>query len=183
MIHVQIGTLAETPASALLNPVDADWQAATPAARRVELVAGAQLDAQRAALGPLPVGSAAITSGGELKAQFLIHVVVRSREEPVSPGGVRRALQNGLRRAAEWGIADVAMPPLGAGAGNLDAEESAAVMLPVLREHLLEHPYPTGVQIVVESQYELEAFERELATESDRAAALPLLDDPRPDPG
>ncbi len=183
MIEVILGTLAETPASALLNPVDAQWQPATPAARRVAVAAGAQLDAQRHALGDLPVGSAAITSGGELRAQFLIHVVVRSREEAVSPTGVRRALENGLRRAAEWGIRDVAMPPLGTGAGNLDAEESAAIMLPVLLEHLGGGACPSQVRIVVESAYELEAFQRELAREPAQAPPLPLLDDWLTPPG
>jgi O-acetyl-ADP-ribose deacetylase (regulator of RNase III) len=176
VIDVALGTLAETPATALLNPVDAQWQAATPVARRVELAAGAELDAQRAALGDLPVGSAAITAAGELPAQFLIHVVVRSREEPVSPGGIRRGLQNALRRAVEWGIADLALPPLGTGAGNLDAEEAAAVMLPVLLEHLEESAYPAQIRIVVESEYELQAFRRELARASG-ATPLPLLDE------
>ena len=162
-IDVELGVLAETPAAALLNPVDAERSAATPAARRVELLAGPAALAQLTPLGELPVGSATITSGGELPAQFLIHVVVRSREDGVTGGGVRRALQNGLRRAVEWGIPEVAMPPLGTGAGNLDAEESAALMVPVLREHLRTSPYPSRVRIVVESEYELEAFRRELA--------------------
>ncbi len=162
-LAVDLGVLAETPAGALVNPVDDDWQAATPAARRLELAAGAVRAAQRRALGELPVGSATITPAGSLPAQFLIHVVVRSRDEGVTRGGVRRALQNGLRRAVEWAITDVAMPPLGTGAGNLDAEESAAVMLPVLRAHLRAAAFPERVRIVVESEYELDSFRRELA--------------------
>ncbi len=165
-IDLELGVLAETRASALLNPVDAEQSAATPAARRVEMLAGPAALAQLAPLGELPVGAASITSGGELAAQFLIHVVVRSREDGVTRGGVRRALQNALRRAVEWGIPEIATPPLGTGAGNLDAEESAAVMVPVLREHLRTSPYPSRVRIVVESEYELEAFRRELARTS-----------------
>jgi O-acetyl-ADP-ribose deacetylase (regulator of RNase III) len=171
VIEIAVGELAETPASALLNPVDADWRAATPVARRVELLAGSQAEVQREALGEMPVGSAAITPAGALPAQFLIHLVVRSRDEAVSRGGVRRALQNALRRAGEWAVADVALPPLGTGAGNLDAEESAAVMVPVLREHLRTSAYPSRVRIVVESEYELEAFRRELARNADPGAA------------
>ena len=169
-IDVDLGVLAEAHAAALLNPVDAEQSAATSAARRVELLAGPAALAQLAPLGELPVGSATITCGGDLPAQFLIHVVVRSREDGVTRGGVRRALQNALRRAVEWGIPDVATPPLGTGAGNLDAEESAAVMVPVLREHLRTSPYPSRVRIVVESEYELEAFRRELARSAEAAS-------------
>lgn len=169
-IELQLGVLAETPASAILNPVDAERGAATPAARRVELLAGPGSAAPFQALGDLPVGSATMSGAGDLPAQFLIHVVVRSRDEAVTRGGVRRGLQNALRRAVEWAIPDVAMPPLGTGAGNLDAEESAAVMVPVLREHLRTSPFPARVRIVVESEYELDAFRRELARAGDPAA-------------
>ncbi len=179
-LAVDLGVLAETPATALLNPVDDEWRPATTAARRLELSAGAEVDAQRRALGELPVGSAAITAAGALPAQFLIHVVVRSRDEGVTRGGVRRALQNGLRRALEWAIPDVAMPPLGTGAGNLDAEESAAVMLPVLREHMQTALHPARVRIVVESQYELDAFRRELGRGGDALPELPALADADP---
>ena len=168
-IALEIGVLAETPASAILNPVDSERGAATPAARRVELVAGPAGAAPLDALGELPVGSATIAAAGGLPAQFLVHVVVRSRDEGVTRGGVRRALQNALRRAVEWAIPDVALPPLGTGAGNLDAEESAAVMVPVLREHLRTSPFPARVRIVVESEYELDAFRRELDRGADPA--------------
>ncbi len=162
-IDLQLGILAETPATAILTPVDAERGGATPAARRVEMSAGPESLAPLQALGELPVGSATISGAGGLPAQFLIQVVVRSREEAVTRGGVRRGLQNALRRAVEWAIADVALPPLGTGAGNLDAEEAAAVMVPVLREHLRTSPYPARVCIVVESDYELDAFRQELA--------------------
>ncbi len=169
-IDLQLGVLAETPASAILTPVDAERGPATSAARQLELIAGPASGAPLAALGELPVGSATMSGAGGLPAQFLIHVVVRSRDEAVTRGGVRRGLQNALRRAVEWAIPDIALPPLGTGAGNLDAEESAAVLVPVLREHLRTSPYPARVRLVVESEYELDAFLRELARGGDPAA-------------
>jgi O-acetyl-ADP-ribose deacetylase (regulator of RNase III) len=162
MIRLRLGDLTEASAQAILRPVAADWSAPTPAMRRVEQAAGAEVAAQLEKLGELPVGSAVITGGGDLPASFLIHAVVRSREEGVTPGGVRRALQNGLRRLQEWGIDSVALAPLGTGAGNLDPEEAAEVMVPVLLEHLAASSPPPSVTILVETDYELEAFRREL---------------------
>jgi hypothetical protein len=72
------------------------------------------------------------------------------------------------------------MPPLGTGAGNLDAEEAAAVMLPVLREHLQTAVYPERVRIVVESPYELDAFRRELTRGDDALPELPALSEADP---
>ncbi|MGH7606590.1 MAG: macro domain-containing protein, partial [Gemmatimonadales bacterium] len=114
----------------MLRPVSAEWDAVTPPMRRLEAAAGAQVEAACRRMGELPVGSAVITGAGALTAQFMVHVVVRSREEPVTPASVRRGLENGLRRLAEWAIESVAMAPLGTGAGNLDAEDAARIMIP-----------------------------------------------------
>lgn len=74
------------------------------------------------------VRGAVITPAGDLSASFIIHVAVQSHDEPVSVGGVRKALLNGLRRASTMGIETLALPPLGTGAGNLDAEAADGVL-------------------------------------------------------
>ncbi len=90
-----------------------------------------------------------------------------------------KALRNGLRRADEWGVEALTLPPLGTGAGNLDAEAAAAVMVPILREWLLSDRQPRRIVIVVESEYEREAFERASGPDGVRdggAEGLPTLD-------
>jgi O-acetyl-ADP-ribose deacetylase len=160
VIRIIHGELAATPREAVLRPVAAEWTAVTPAMRRLELAAGPTVESQCQALGELPVGSAIITGAGALAAQFMVHVVVRSLDEQVSDAGVRRGLQNGLRRLAEWGITHVAMAPLGTGAGNLDAEDSAAIMIPVIRQAMRGGGPPAEVDIHVDSDYERDVFER-----------------------
>ncbi|MGH7464845.1 MAG: macro domain-containing protein, partial [Longimicrobiales bacterium] len=91
-----------------------------------------------------------------------VHAIVRSMDEPVTGSGVRRALQNGLRRLAEWGIQRVAMAPLGTGAGNLDADEAASIMVAVLLEHVQEGGPPSEIVIYVDSEYEKDVFEEHL---------------------
>jgi O-acetyl-ADP-ribose deacetylase len=162
VIRIVQGDLAGSSAEAVLRPVSAEWAAVTPAMRRLEIAAGPSVEAQCRTLGELPVGSATITPAGDLAAKFMIHVVVRSVEERVTEAGVRRGLQNGLRRLVEWGIRRVALPPLGTGAGNLDAEESAAIMIPVLLEQMAATGIPAEVEVVVDSDYEREVFERRL---------------------
>ena len=163
MIHVVLGVIEDTGAAAVLRPVSAEWEAVTPVMRRLEVAAGDEVLEQCRRLGELPVGSAVITGAGALDAQFMVHVIVRSLDEPVSVSGVRRALQNGMRRLSEWAIDTVAVAPLGTGAGNLDAEESAQAMIPALVEHMRDAAYPKQVEIVVDSEYEREAFERAVA--------------------
>jgi O-acetyl-ADP-ribose deacetylase len=159
LIAVRQGEIAEARTTAILRPVTAEWSAVNPAMRRLELAAGPTLEAQCSRLGELPVGSAVITpAGGALHVQLMVHVIVRSAVEPVSEAGIVRALQNGLRRLAEWGVESVALPPLGTGAGNLDAEDSARLMLPLLLEATAREGGLARVEIVVDSAYELEVF-------------------------
>jgi O-acetyl-ADP-ribose deacetylase len=159
VIRVVQGDITSTDVEAVLRPVSAEWNAVTPATRRLELAAGPTVEAQCRAVGELPVGSAVITSAGALSARFMVHVVVRSVDEQVTEHGVRRCLQNGLRRLAEWGIHEVAMPPLGTGAGNLDAEESAAIMIPILQEQVRAGGPPSEFHIFVDSEYDRDAFD------------------------
>jgi O-acetyl-ADP-ribose deacetylase (regulator of RNase III) len=154
MIRVVRGELAEAGAQAILRPVTSDWAAVTPAMRRLEVAAGADLERQCRSLGELPVGSAVVTGAGDLAAEFMIHVVVRSIEQRVTASGVRRAFVAGLRRLEEWGIRRVAMPLLGTGAGNLDAEESAALLVGVLADAEAGGWAPAEVFIVADSDYE-----------------------------
>ena len=162
MIAVRLADLAGAEVDAVLRPVTAEWTAPTPAMRRVELAAGPEVEARCQDLGELPVGSAVVTPAGSLPAQYLIHVVIRSLEQPSTPGVVQRALRNGLRRVAEWGMASLALPPLGTGAGNLDAEESAELMVPILLEYLRTADPVPRVEVHVDSEYERDAFLGEL---------------------
>lgn len=163
MIEVVQSDVTSLRASAILRPVSAEWDPVSGPARKLEIAAGPQLLEQCEKLGDLPVGSAVITPAGNLDANYLVHAIVRSVDEPVSESTVQRALQNALRRCVEWGIESLAMPPLGTGAGNLDAEAAAAVMVPVLLEHMREADHPTHVAIVVDSEYERDVFRSELA--------------------
>jgi O-acetyl-ADP-ribose deacetylase len=158
MIDVKIGRLETEAAGAALRPVASDFAPVNPSMARFDRAAGPAVAAQCGQLGELPLGSAIITAGGDLPVPFVVHVAVRSAEEDTTVSMVGRGLLNGLRRLEEWGIESVAVAPLGVGAGNLDAEESAEAMLPVLVRHLRSASHPRQVTLVVEDDYQRGAF-------------------------
>ena len=160
MIRVQTGPVGEVQAEAYLRSISSELEADTPLSRDLERAAGPGVAERLQAMGELPVGAAVITPGGDIRAGFLIHVVLQSAEEPVSPTSVRTALQNGLRRAGEWGLRSLALPPLGTGAGNLDPQESAEVMASVLVEFVAAGDPPPEITVVVGEGYEEEGFAR-----------------------
>ncbi len=149
---------AEVGAEALLLSVGTGLEALTSAERSLARQAGAETLGRLQSLGDLPMGGAVVTPGGELPFPFLIHVVIRSPEEAVSAAGIRRAFLNGLRQASEWGVETLAAPPLGIGAGNLDAEDAARVMVEALQVHRMSSFLPRTLVVLVGGRYEEEVF-------------------------
>lgn len=158
MIRVREGRLADSESEAVLRPVSTALEPVCHPGREVEQEAGEDVLERLRGAGEIPVGGAILTPGGDLAASFIIHVAVQSWDEPVSETGVRRALMNGLRRASEWGIETLSLPPLGAGAGNMDPEDSARLVVEVLMEHMAAQPYPREVELVAAREYEAEIF-------------------------
>ena len=135
MIDVRVEDLAFYEGDAIIRPATATLGATTPLLRRLELAGGKTLLDQLVVSEALAIGSAVVTGAGELSVELLVHAIVSSTTERVTRDGVRRAFRSALERASAWQIANVAVPPFGLGAGNLDIEESALVMADELARH------------------------------------------------
>ena len=107
--------------------------------------------------GPVPTGSAAITSGGDLKARYVIHAV-----GPVYDGTSRSAdllasaVRSALRLADEHGLKSVAMPAISTGIFGYPMEEAAEVMLRAAIEYLAGE---TGLERVIFCLYGRPAYQ------------------------
>jgi O-acetyl-ADP-ribose deacetylase (regulator of RNase III) len=166
VIDVRVDDLAFFEGEAIARPVNAMLGATTPVMRKLERAAGAAFTEKTRLTEPLPVGAAVVTNAGELSVELLIHGVVSSDDEPVTRATVRLALMSALQRAIAFQIRELAIAPFGLGAGNLDIDDSAEVMLEVLVEHMKRSQYPSSVVIVAENQHEEEAFRLRLRSTS-----------------
>lgn len=162
MIRVLVSDPDALEADAILRSVGTDLEACTPLEQRLGLQAGLEILDRLRDFGEVPVGGALVTPGGGLRAPFVIHVVIRSGEEGITEQNIRRALLNGLRQADQWGLETLTILPLGTGAGNLEAESSARIMMAVLKDHYGEAELPRDVVIAVPTEYEEDAFLREV---------------------
>lgn len=102
----------------------------------------AQCDEIRARQGGCPTGQAVLTTGGRLKAAYVIHTV-----GPIWRGGAHdedrllaSAYQSSLRLAVQHGITTLAFPSISTGAYGFPLERAAAVAVRAVEEFLLEHP-------------------------------------------
>lgn len=160
MIRVVVDDLAFLAADAIVRPTTARLDPTTPVVRRLETVGGPEFLGRLRLQKDLPVGAAVVTGGGgDLPAEFVIHAVIQSDTEPITRETVARAWLSALERAREWEFARLTVPPLGIGAGNLAVEDAAAIMAAVVKQHLGLGPFPSDVQIVVETTEDRDAFE------------------------
>ena len=162
-IDVRVEDLAFATADAIAWPVTDELRATTPLLRRLETAGGARLRQQLTPHDALPVGSAVVTGAGDLSVEFLVSAVISSATEPVSEGGVRRALLSALQRAGDWQIEHLACAPFGLGAGNLDLEDSAELMAAVIAPHVARARFPSRITVIVESRMEQEVFSAALS--------------------
>jgi O-acetyl-ADP-ribose deacetylase (regulator of RNase III) len=81
-----------------------------------------------ARVGPMPLGSAVVTSAGNLPFKGIIHVAGINMLWRASERSIRDSVANALARAREHGFRSVAFPLIGAGSGSFDEEKALAVM-------------------------------------------------------
>ncbi len=156
MIHVLLDDLAFVRADAVLRPADGSLEPVTPAMRRLDISAGAAFVAQRRVASPLEAGAAVVTGSGDLAAPLVVHVVVQDDRGDAGTDQIRRALMSAWQRAAEWNLAVLAAPLVGAGAGQLGIEEAAALLVDTFGARP-GGDAPRELRIVVEREHELDA--------------------------
>ncbi|MCW4047828.1 MAG: O-acetyl-ADP-ribose deacetylase [Candidatus Bathyarchaeota archaeon] len=108
----------------------------------------------------LLTGKAVITTGGNLKAKYVIHTV-----GPVWRGGNRgepellaQAYQKSLRLAVSKGLKTVAFPSISTGAYGYPVEEASLVALKAVKEFLEKEDNLDEVVFVLFSEHALEVY-------------------------
>jgi O-acetyl-ADP-ribose deacetylase (regulator of RNase III) len=85
-----------------------------------------------ARVGPMPLGSAVVTSAGKLPYRGIIHVAGINMLWRSSERSIQDSVVNALARAREHGFGSVAFPVIGSGSGGFDEARALAVMLSTL---------------------------------------------------
>lgn len=114
----------------------------------------------RAKQGGCPTGEAVITTGGNLKAKYVIHTV-----GPVWSGGRRKedtllrdAYKNSLFLAKDKGLQSLSFPSISTGAYGFPTERAAGLALSTVRDFLEEHTFEE-VRFVLFSPEDLRIYE------------------------
>lgn len=135
-IRIVQGDLTEMAVDAIVNAANNDLLLGGGVAGAIRLKGGPSIQKECHAIGSIPVGGAAITGAGNLKAKFVIHAASMSLGGQATAQSLRGATAHALRIAAENNVRTIAFPAVGAGIAGFPIRECADIMLREAVRHL-----------------------------------------------
>jgi O-acetyl-ADP-ribose deacetylase (regulator of RNase III) len=109
------GDLTEADADAIVNAANSRLQHGGGVAGAIVRKGGRIIQEESNVIGYVPVGGAAITGAGKLKARYVIHTVGPVWGEGDEEAKLRSAVRSTLKLASERGFETLAMPAVSAG--------------------------------------------------------------------
>jgi len=130
------GDLTEMDVDAIVNAANNDLQLGGGVAGAIRRKGGPSIQQECNEIGTIPVGGAALTGGGNLKARYVIHAASMQLGGPTTAKALRSSTAYSLRIAAEKGLKTVAFPAVGTGIACFPMRECAEIMLEEVVQHL-----------------------------------------------
>jgi len=158
-IEVVPGNLCLETTDAIVNITSKDMNMETAGAlsKAVKLVSGPQVEAECNQLGQQSGGSAVITSGGNLQARHIIHMIPDSKRKD----HLQQCVERCLRLAETKGLKSISIPAIGTGAFGLSAVDSASLIFQALGNFDGSFNTVSKVRIVVFQTQMLQSFQQE----------------------
>jgi O-acetyl-ADP-ribose deacetylase (regulator of RNase III) len=135
-IVIQQGDLTEMDTDAIVNAANNDLILGAGVAGAIRRKGGEEIQRECDAIGSIPIGYAAITTGGKLKAHFVIHAASMALGGKTSADALRNSTSHSLRIASERGLKSIAFPAVGTGIAGFPLKECAEIMLREAAGHL-----------------------------------------------
>lgn len=158
-IEIRQGDLTEMDTDAIVNAANNDLQLGGGVAGVIRRKGGPKIQAECNHIGTIPVGGAAITSGGNLRAGHVIHAASMELGGRTSPNALRSATAHSLRIAAQNGFKTISFPAVGTGIAEFPIRECAEIMLREAAKHLQGPTSLEKIHFVLFDQDALKIFQ------------------------
>lgn len=156
VIELVQGDITESETDAIVNAANSQLVLGAGVAGAIRSKGGPSIQEECSAIGHCPVGDAVVTSGGQLKAKFVIHAVGPRMGEGDEENKLAGATLNSLRRAEEKGLSSLTFPAISAGVFGFPIDSCAEIMLAATRKYLSGN---TGIKKVVFALFDSNSFE------------------------
>lgn len=130
------GDLTEENVDAIVNAANSYLKHGGGVAGAIVRKGGDIIQKESDAIGYCPVGDAVVTTGGNLKAKYVIHAVGPRWGEGDEEKKLKSAVYNALERATERGLKTISIPAISTGIFGYPKKEGTRVILNVCIEYL-----------------------------------------------
>ena len=159
-IVIQQGDLTEMGTDAIVNAANNDLILGGGVAGAIRRKGGEEIQRECSTIGSIPVGYAAITSAGKLKARFVIHAASMRLGGGTSAESLRHSTAHSLRIAHERGLKSIAFPAVGTGIAGFPLKDCAEIMVREAAEHLRRETSVETIYFVLFDEAAEEIFRR-----------------------
>jgi O-acetyl-ADP-ribose deacetylase (regulator of RNase III) len=136
-VEVILGDITDLDVDAIVNPANSKLIMGGGVAGAILRAGGKQIQNEALGKAPVSIGKAVSTTGGKLKAKYVIHAPTMSRPAmSIGKENASRATKAALECAEELNIKSIAFPGLGTGVGGLKAAEAAHAMVQEIKKHI-----------------------------------------------
>ena len=166
LVTATVGNIATQEIEAIVNAANATLMGGGGVDGAIHSAAGPEVAKQcqeiRETMYPkgLPIGQAVLTSGGNLKAKYIIHTVgpIYGRNAAEEANQLASAYRNSLTLAVEAGIKTIAFPSISTGAYRFPPELAAGIASMTIEAFLTRPTSLTEVRLVFFGPNDLRVF-------------------------
>ncbi len=163
-VKISQGDITASHLDAIVNAANNDLILGAGLAGAIRRKGGLAIQEECERIGSIPLGEAAITTGGKLKAKFVIHAASMHLGGLTTEVNLRASTRNALLRAEEHKLESVAFPAIGTGIAGFPLDRCAQVMLGEVRDYLGAAASVKLVEFVLFDRLARETFEQVFAS-------------------
>jgi len=135
-VSIERGDITDAEVDAIVNAANTTLAMGAGVAGAIKRKGGLIVEEEAMRQGPVEVGEAVLTPGGNLIATHVIHGAVMGPDLKTDPEKIARTTQAVLALADKHRITSIALPALGTGVGQVPPAASAEAMLREVVGHL-----------------------------------------------
>ena len=135
-VSIERGDITDWEVDAIVNAANSTLAMGAGVAGAIKRKGGVIIEEEAMRQGPVEVGEAVLTTGGNLAATHVIHAAVMGPDLQTDAEKITATTRAVLALAAKRRITSLALPALGTGVGHVPPVASAEAMLNAVISHL-----------------------------------------------
>jgi O-acetyl-ADP-ribose deacetylase len=165
ILEIVAGDITQQDTEAIVNAANEQLRVGGGVDGAINRAGGPKIQAEARQIGYCPTGQAVLTTGGNLKAQYVIHTVgpVYKNGLVGEPELLASCYRESLKLASAKGIKSLAFPSISTGIFGYPLADAAKTALGAITAYLTEHPDIELVRLVLFGQEALAAYTAALA--------------------